>query len=81
MPIRLFQRKLSDRPGDVAHAFLRAVSPFLATCLVGALALLPAVGMPATMPAQHAESVRHVAFDPDICDSIVNLPPGTAHES
>ena len=33
-----------------------------ATCLIVA----PAGGMPARMPAQHAESVRHVAFEPDI---------------
>ena len=48
----------------------------LATCLVGAPALLLGAGMPARMPAQHAESVRHVAFDPDISESIVNSFPG-----
>ena len=60
----------------MAHAFLRAVSPFVATCLVGAPALLPTGGMPARVPAQHAESVRHVAFEPDISESIVNSSPG-----
>ena len=49
---------------DVAHASRRAVPPFLATCFVGAPALLLGGGMPARMPAQHAESVRHVAVKP-----------------
>ena len=38
-------------------------------------ALVPASGMPARMPARHAETVRHVAFDPDISESIVNSSP------
>ena len=32
--------------------------------------------MPARMPAQHAESVRHVAVEPDISESIANSSPG-----
>ncbi len=47
----------------------------LATCLIGAPALLLSGGMPARTPAQHAESVRHVAFQPDISESIVNSSP------
>ena len=73
---KLSQSRLSDRPGDVAHASRRAVAPFLATCLVGAPALLLGGGMPARMPAQHAESVRHLAFETDVSESIVDSSPG-----
>ena len=52
------------------------MAPFLATYLVGAPALPLGGGMPARMPAQHAESVRHVAVDPDISESIGNSFPG-----
>ena len=53
----------------MAHASRRAVSPFVATCLWGERHPR-AGGMPARMPAQHAESVRHLAFVPDISESI-----------
>ena len=75
-PSRLFQTTLPDRPDDVAHASRRAVSPFVATCLVGAPAFLLGGGMPARMPAQHAESVRHVACEPNISESIADSSRG-----
>ena len=70
---RLFQTRLSDRPVDVAHASLRAVSPFVATFLV-------VVRQPFSRPAgcrqecRHStqECVRHIAFEPDILKSMAN---------
>ena len=70
---RLFQTRPSDPPGDVAHAFLRAVPPFLATFLV-------VVRRPFSRPAgcrqewRHGaqECVRHIAFEPDILKSMAN---------
>ena len=47
--------KLSDRPCGVAHAFLRAVSPFVAT---------------SSLDVARAFSVLCRAFEPDISESI-----------
>ena len=62
----------SDRPGRRGACLRRAVSPFVGDMSVGAPAPPLGGGMPARMPAQHAESVRHVAFGPHISESRAN---------